>query len=132
MTSAFTATASAADTFKTGDSASAPYQCGSGNNAVKVSIDFGCQGSSCHSSSANGCNAILDATFAIIRALSVGVGVVIVASMVWAGVQYTMARADPGAVNQAKERILNNLIALLIYIFAYAILNYVIPKGFFQ
>lgn len=70
--------------------------------------------------------------FAIIRALSVGVGLVIVASMIFAGIQYTASRDDPSAVGKAKERVLNNVIALLVYIFAYAILNYVIPRGFFQ
>lgn len=118
--------------FKTGDNTSAPYQCGSGANAVRVSIDFGCQGKNCKTSLPKGCSAMLDAVFAIVRFLSVGVGVVVVASMVWAGLQYTMARADPNAIGQAKERILNNLIALLIYIFSYAILNYVIPRGFFH
>jgi Type IV secretion system pilin len=117
--------------FTTGDNTKTPYQCGSGKNAVNTTIDIGCKGASCQTSNPDGCNAMTDAVFAIIRALSVGVGLVIVASMVWAGIQYTASRDDPSAVGKAKERIQNNLIALLVYVFAYAILNYLIPKGFF-
>jgi hypothetical protein len=50
----------------------------------------------------------------------------------FAGVQYTLARDDPTAVAHAKERIVNNLIALLVFIFAYALINYVVPGGFLQ
>lgn len=100
------------------------YTCGSGNNAVKVAINIGCN----HQAS----NALVDAAFAIIRFLSVGVGMVVVASIVWAGVQYTAARDDPSAVAKARERIQNTLIALLVYIFAAAILNFVIPAGFLK
>ena len=90
---------------------------------MKTSINIGCKGQG---------TALTDMAFAIIRFLSIGVGVVIVASTVWAGVQYTTARDDPNAVGAAKERIMNNFIALLVYIFAYAILNFVIPAGFFK
>jgi heme A synthase len=115
---------------KTGDTQTTNHQCGSGDNAVYTSIDIGCYGASCHTSNPKGCNALTDATFAIIRFLSVGIGIIVVASMVWAGIQYTTSRGDPAAVSQAKQRIVNNVIALLVYIFAYAILNYVIPQGF--
>jgi len=108
------------------------YQCGSGNNAVGTSIDIGCQGSKCKSTNKDGCSALLDAVFAIIRFLSAGVGIVVIASVVWAGVQYSSAGDDPQAVSKAKDRIKNSAYALLMYIFAYAILNYIIPGGFFK
>lgn len=102
---------------------SAPYYCGSGNDKVSMSINIGCKGQG---------NALTDAVFAIIRFLSIGVGIIITASTVYAGVQYSLARDDPGQIGQAKSRIMNNLAALLIYIFAYAILNYVIPGQFLR
>lgn len=118
-------------TFTAGGNSKTKFQCGSGANTVYTSIDIGCKGSNCKSNKPGGCSALTDAVFAIIRAISVGVGLVIVASMVWAGIQYTASRDDPSAVGKAKERIRSNVIALLVYIFAYAILNYVIPNGFF-
>jgi hypothetical protein len=115
-----------------------------------TSIDIGCQGDACvitsgpnaggynefGASGSFSCkdyhNPISDAVFAIIRFLSAGAGIVIIASMVVAGIQYTMAHDDPQAVARAKDRIKNNVIALLIFIFAYAILNFLIPGGFFS
>lgn len=112
--------------FKTG---SGKYRCGgkdaSGveHDVVEVSINIGCTGHG---------NAIADMTFAIIRFLSNGVGVVVIASMIWAGIQYTSSRGDPQATAKAVERIRSSVIALLIFLFAYAMLNYIIPDGFFR
>jgi hypothetical protein len=108
------------------------FQCGSGKNAVGTSINFGCEGKNCKTSNKDGCSALTDATFAIIRFLSAGVGIIIIGSTIWAGVQYSMAADDPSKVGKAKDRLKNNFFALMMYIFAYAILNYVIPGGFFK
>jgi hypothetical protein len=74
----------------------------------------------------------MDMTFAIIRFLTTGVGLVLVASMIWAGMQYTFSRGDPQASANAVTRIRSNVIALLIFIFAYAIINYVVPGAFLK
>lgn len=108
------------------------YQCGSGANTVKMSIDIGCKGSSCTSRNGSGCSALVDAAFAIIRFLSNGAGLVMIGSIVWAGIQYTTSRGDPAATAKAVERIRNTLIALGIFLFSYAILNWLLPTGFFQ
>lgn len=96
------------------------YTCGGGSQAVQISVDLGCDGKG---------NALVDASFAIIRFLSVGIGMLVVASLVFAGVQYTSSRGDPAATARAMERVRSTLIALLVYIFAAAILDFVIPKG---
>jgi hypothetical protein len=116
--------------------AAATYACGSGKERVETSIDFGCYGSQCGKAGASSfCsadhNGVVDILFAIIRFLSAGVGLVVIGSIVWAGIQYTTSRGDPQASAAAIKRIRNTVIALAIYIFAYAILNYLIPKGFF-
>jgi hypothetical protein len=92
--------------------------CGSGKEAYHPSIDLGCTGKG---------NPILDLMFAAIRFLSIGVGLVIVASMVYAGLQYIGARGDPNANALAIKRIQSNVTALLLFIFAYALINYVVP-----
>ena len=97
------------------------YTCGGGNEAVHTEIDIGCAGKG---------NPITDAAFAIIRVLSDGVGLVIIASVVYGGIQYSSSGGDPNATSQAIHRIRESLIALLIFIFGYAILNYLIPAGF--
>jgi hypothetical protein len=107
---------------KTGDTQGA-YQCGAGANAVSTSIDIGCKKEG---------NPIVDAAFAIIRLLSDGVGLVIVGSIIYAGIQYSSSGGDPQSTAKAIHRIRESLVALLIFIFGYAILNYVIPAGFLQ
>lgn len=108
------------------------YQCGSGQNAVEMSINIGCYGKDCQSSNPHGCSALVDGIFAIIRFLSAGVGVVVVGSIVWAGIQYATSRGDPAATAKAVGRLQSTGIALLMFIFGYAILNYLIPAGFFK
>lgn len=99
------------------------YVCGAGENTVKTAIDFGCRGKG---------NAILDLIFAIIRFLSIGVGIIIIGSIIVAGIQYTASRGDPNATTKALSRVYATVIALAIYIFSYAILNYIIPAGIFK
>jgi hypothetical protein len=106
-------------TFSLGDP-SGQYYCGS-QPKVAVSIDFGCEGKG---------NPVVDIVFAIIRFLSAGVGIAVVASLVWAGVQYTASRGDPAATAKAVERMRNTVIALIAFIFLAALLDYVIPTGF--
>lgn len=92
--------------------------CGSGADAYTPSIDLGCKGEG---------NPIMDLTFAIIRWLSDGVGLVIVGSVIVGGIQYTTSRGDPQATAAAVNRLRSAVTALFIFIFAYAILNYLIP-----
>lgn len=103
--------------------ATAQNECGGGKNVIKTSIDFGCKGIG---------NAMLDLTFAIIRFLSNGAGLVIIGSLVWAGLQYTGSRGDPQATALAVNRIQSTFFALLIFIFAYAIINYLVPGTFLR
>jgi hypothetical protein len=114
------------------------HACGSGSKLTYTGVDYGCSGDACVPGGSGGSycasdhNPIIDAAFSIIRFLSVGVGVVVILSTVWAGIQYTLAHDDPNQVNEAKDRIRSNVIALIVFIFAYAILNYLIPGTFFQ
>lgn len=85
---------------------------------ITPSIDLGCRGKG---------NGILDLIFAIIRILSTGVGLVVIGSMIWAGIQYTSSRGDPQATANAVKRVNSTVLALLIYIFAYALLGWIIP-----
>ncbi len=104
---------------------SAAHVCGGGRgeNPYTPSIEIGCTGKG---------NPITDATFAIIRFLSNGVGLIIIGSLIVGGIQYSASRGDPQATANAIKRIQSTIFALLIYIFGYAFLNYIIPKGFFQ
>jgi hypothetical protein len=94
--------------------------CGDTNkNPIVMSIDIGCK----HKG-----NAILDALFAVVRFLTVGVSFVIIASMIVASIQFTASRGDPQATAGSLKRMASNASALLLFIFIYAILNWLVPN----
>lgn len=108
---------------QTGGSSVATHSCGAVSQRVDTAIDIGCRGQG---------NPILDMMFAVIRLLSNGVGLVIIGSIIYGGIQYTTSAGDPQKSAMATGRIRQTLIALGIYIFSYPLLNYLIPRGFFH
>lgn len=67
----------------------------------------------------------------ITNALSAIVGVVIIAMIIIGGIQYSAAGADPNKVQAAKKKIYNALLALLLFIFGFAIVQWLVPGGIF-
>jgi hypothetical protein len=61
--------------------------------------------------------------------LSAIVGVVIVGSLIYAGIQYTLAGENAQAVGAAKQRIIKTLVALVSFISIFAFLQWIIPGG---
>lgn len=123
------------------------YVCGSLQGAVQTSIDFGCYGTQyqCSVPTQNDPNptssnaycktnhsALTDILYAFVRFLTDGVGLVVIASLIIAGIQYITSTGNPESTQKAMSRIRSSVIALLVFIFAYAILNYIIPTGFFN
>ena len=92
-----------------------------------MSFDFGCLGLAYGKE----LNPILDVAFALFRFLSAGVGLVVIGSIIIAGIQYSASRGNPQATGAAIKRVTNALIGLLIYIFTFAILNFIVPGGLF-
>lgn len=103
------------------------HQCGSGDRAIRVSFNFGCKGASY----GRDLNPIIDVAFAIFRFLSAGVGLVVIGSIIVAGIQYSASRGNPQATEAAKKRIVNALSGLMLYIFLFAIANFLVPGGMF-
>jgi hypothetical protein len=58
-------------------------------------------------------------------------GVAIVATLTFAGIQYSSAGADPGKVQAAKGKMFNAGLALLLLVFGYALLQWMVPGGIF-
>lgn len=82
-------------------------------------------------------NPIVEQLQTIVNFLSAGVGIVVVAMIVWGAIQYITAGSDvagggkPSQVVVAKQTITNALVALLVFIFMYAFLQWFIPGGVF-
>lgn len=68
----------------------------------------------------------------IVNVMSAGVGVVVTGVIIVGGVQYTIAGGNPQALQAARQRITNGLIALFLFIFIYAFLQWLIPGGVFS
>lgn len=64
-----------------------------------------------------------------IRVLSGLVGIVVVIMITIGGIQYASSRDNPQAVVAARGRIMNAVIALVLYLFAFAFLQYIVPGG---
>lgn len=61
--------------------------------------------------------------------LSAFVGLAVVISVIVGGIQYSSSAGDPQKASAAKNRIRNAIIALVTYIFLFALLNFLIPGG---
>lgn len=66
---------------------------------------------------------------AVVNFLAAAVGVVVIAVIIIGGIQYAMAGDNASATGEAKKRIINGLIALVVFIFMYAFLQWLIPGG---
>jgi hypothetical protein len=76
-------------------------------------------------------NPIVQDITLIVNFLSAGVGLVIVGVIILGGIQYAMAGDSPDAVNKAKQRITNPLIALVAFLFLFAFVQWLVPGGVF-
>lgn len=65
----------------------------------------------------------------LIKLLSGLVGVLVVISIIVAGIQYSSAGGDPSKVVAARKRITTAIIALLAYLFMFAFLQWLLPGG---
>lgn len=66
-----------------------------------------------------------------INTLSALVGIVVIIVLIVAGIQWSSAGNNPQQLAAAKSRIVNALLALLVFIFMYAFLQWIVPGGVF-
>lgn len=91
-------------------------------NGVAVSFDVGCVPNE---------NPIVGYLLGVINFIGVAFGASVLAVVIYAGIEFITARGMPEKIQQAKKRITNAIIALLGFIFMYAILQWLIPGGLF-
>ena len=68
----------------------------------------------------------------IIKVFGAIVGIVIVGTIIFGGIQYSIAGDKAEDVAKAKQRITNGMIALAAFLFAYAFLKWLVPGGIFS
>ena len=119
------------------------YTCGTFVNEdrnVKTRFDFGCVGTDFDklgdgqkdSSNIKNISPILDLIYAFIRFMSVGVGIVLAISIIVSGIQYSMSEGNAEITQKAKARIRSAILGLGIYIFAFSMLQFLVPGGVFK
>lgn len=68
----------------------------------------------------------------IVKFLSGLVAIVITAAIILGGIQYSLAGDKAEAVAAAKKRIINALIALIVFLLIFSFLQWIIPGGIFS
>lgn len=102
--------------------------CYQGNNTT---IGSGCTNQTAGQCLSNQTGFIKSYLQPVVDVLSGLVAIVVVGVIVAGGVQYSMAGNSPEAVNAARRRITNGLIALGVFLITYAFLQWLIPGGVF-
>lgn len=96
-------------------------------SSIETRFDFNCLGNKGPVTM----GPIEDLVYALVRFLSFGVGVVIIGSIILAGIQYSSSEGNPETTQAAKNRIKDSIIGLFIYLLAFAIVQYLVPGGVF-
>jgi hypothetical protein len=96
---------------------------------VKIAIPLVNTGGKCVSNDAGSGGAIVNYLRGVLQLLGGIVGLVVMIMLVIAGVQYITSAGDPGMVKSAKNRIVNAITALVLYLMMVAILQFLIPGG---
>lgn len=107
------------------DCTSADEDCCIGQDGKGVRLGIGVE---CSTESDN---VVLAYLVGIINFLALGVGIVATCMIIVGGIEYIIAGGVPQKLEKAKSLITNALIALVTFIFMYAILQWLIPGGLF-
>jgi hypothetical protein len=76
-------------------------------------------------------NPLVTTTQLIINTLGIGVAVIVTIVVISGGIQYATAGANPQAVGAAKGKIINAILALLMYVLIYSFIQFLVPGGIF-
>ena len=115
-----------------GQPAKNPIDCPSGKVLQSDTSKCAPLGNDCNGLSNNTClkkNPITNFINDAINFLSAGVGIIVIGMIILGGIQYSIAGDNPTATQAAKQRITNGLIALFVFLFLFAFLQWLVPGG---
>lgn len=92
-------------------------------NGVQTSFDYGCTAST---------NIIVSIFIHAINFLAIGVGILVVAGIVFGALQYSSANGNTSQSQEGLKKIRSAIIGLVIFIFMYAIMDFLVPGGAFN
>lgn len=79
-----------------------------------------------------GGNPIYSLLIMLVNFLAVGVGIAVVIGVLIGAYKYIMSNGNAGQVEDAKKTITNSIIALFLFAFMYAFINFLVPGGVFK
>lgn len=68
----------------------------------------------------------------IFNFFAVGIGILVVAGIIMGGIRYATANGNTGQAEQGITIIVNAIIGLLLFIFMFALVNWLVPGGLFS
>jgi hypothetical protein len=77
-------------------------------------------------------NPIVELLVEVINFLAVGVGLVVMITLIIGGVQYILSQGNPQKTAAARDKIVSALGALALYALMFAIIQWLIPGGVFS
>ena len=80
----------------------------------------------------NGAGPIVNLLLQIVNFLAVGVGIAVVGGITWGGMLYASSNGDSSKAKQGITAIVNSVIGLLVFMFTYALINFLVPGGLFN
>ena len=80
----------------------------------------------------NGAGPIVNLILQIVNFLAVGVGIAVVGGITWGGMLYATSNGDSSKAKQGITTIVNSVIGLIVFMFTYALINYLVPGGLFN
>lgn len=96
----------------------------------KTQLGNGCVGETPETCLKN--NKIVSRLNEIVNFLSGAVGVVVAGSIIFAGIQYSLAGDNSSKITAARDRIIRSIVAFTIFLLIYAFLQWIIPGGVFS
>lgn len=107
---------------------SSPYET---EEAPEIEGATGCDGIDTNILSCDnkGGSPVMSLVLQIINFLAIGVGIVVVGGITYGALLYTTSNGDSSKAQQGITTIVNAVIGLLLFIFTYAIINYLVPGG---
>lgn len=103
---------------------SAEFKCG----GVTTAIDYGCK----NVDGGTGDVGIYSVLIALLNFAVIGVGLAVTIGVVIGGLMFVTARGNSDQTKKGIDVIRNALIGLLLFIFMYAIINFLVPGGLFR
>ena len=98
------------------------------DNCIQIALPIFGNNTCVQNSQGNG-GAIIVYLKDVLKLISGAVGITIIIRIITAGIQYISSFGDPSNIKNAKSRLINAMIALLLFLMMFAILQFLVPGG---